>query len=84
MGQRLSSAELTEWQAFYLLEPWGTEPAALNSAITASVLANVNRKPDSPAFRPSDFMPAYGLPKKQIEPTAQERSDQIRNLLKRD
>ena len=84
LGQRLSSAELTEWQAFYLLEPWGTQPAALNTAIVAATLANVNRGKHSQPYSPTDFMPRYGVPKPQHEPTAEERSAQLRNLLNGD
>ena len=84
MGQRLTSDEMTEWQAFYLLEPWGSDPAALNTAIVAATIANVNRRENTPPYSPVDFMPRYGVPKKPQEASAEERSNQIRNLLKRD
>lgn len=84
MGRRLTSDEMTEWQAFYVLEPWGTAPAALNTAIVTATIANVNRAPTAPPYSPVDFMPVYGLPKPKVELTDEERSNQIRNLLKRE
>lgn len=59
MGQLLaeiSSAELTEWQAFYDLEPFGDIRADLRSGIVASTLANVMGDPKKPTS-PKDFMP---------------------------
>lgn len=59
---RISSAELTEWQAFYRLEPWGTEIDDLRAGIVSSVVANVNRDPKKQRrpFKPQDFMPKWG------------------------
>lgn len=40
LGQRMSSRELSEWMAFYQLEPFGPEADDLRNAI--STAANVN------------------------------------------
>jgi len=68
LGQRMSSAELTEWMAFFSLEPWGTEVEDWRAAMVASVIANVNRDPKKrKPYEPKDFMPRY-------EPQVQEQS----------
>ena len=54
---RISSRELSEWMAFYRLEPFGDQRADLRQAITTAMLANVNRKRSAKAAEPKDFMP---------------------------
>lgn len=66
LGQRMSSAELTEWMAFFGLEPWGTEVEDWRAAMVASVIANVNRDPKKrKSYEPKDFMPRYEAPQVQ-------------------
>jgi hypothetical protein len=67
LGRRLSAAELTEWMAFYHLEPWGGERSDLQAGIIASTVANVNRdsKKKPEPYRPQDFIPQYGPKKEQ-------------------
>ena len=57
--QRVDSRELTEWMAFYKLEPWGTEIEDYRTGVIASTIANANRdsKRKSKPFQPKDFMP---------------------------
>ena len=50
---------MTEWQAFYALEPWGTDIEMLGHAITASTTYNVNRGKRNKALGPKDFMPEW-------------------------
>lgn len=66
MLRRMDSAELTEWLAFYTLEPFGGETPYLGHAITAATIANANRgkKGGKPA-KPEDFMPKFGKRKGQ-------------------
>lgn len=45
--------------AFYKLEPFGADADYLGHAITASTIANVNRKKGSKALKPVDFMPKF-------------------------
>ena len=56
---RVSSQELTEWMAFYSLEPFGYVGNLHGHAITASVIAEVNRnnKVKSEPFTANDFIP---------------------------
>lgn len=54
---RIGSDELTEWMAFYQLEPFGDFRADMRSGIVAATIANANRSSDADPFRPDDFMP---------------------------
>lgn len=53
----MTSKQLSEWMAFYRLEPFGFEAQVYGHAITSSVVANTNRKKGRKAFTPLDFMP---------------------------
>lgn len=65
--QRMSSRELTEWMAFFSLEPWGTEVEDWRAGLIASTIANSYRDPKRrrKPYEPSDFMPRYEAPKVQ-------------------
>ena len=54
---RIGSDELTEWMAFYQIEPFGDMRADLRSGVIASTFANANRVKHARAFSPEDFMP---------------------------
>ena len=54
---RVGSDELTEWMAFYQLEPFGEVRADLRSGVVAATFANAHRTKDARAFTPEDFMP---------------------------
>lgn len=60
--QRMSSRELSEWMAYYAVEPWGEVQAEYRSALVASMVANTARDPEkrkSP-FEAEEFMrPSY-------------------------
>lgn len=56
---RVSSAELTEWMAFYAIEPFGAEAGYFGHAITASTVANANRKKGAKPAPIEDFMPKF-------------------------
>lgn len=49
-----------EWTTYAALEPFGETRADLRAGIIASVYANANRKKNSRAFKPKDFMPTWG------------------------
>ena len=59
MLSKMDSAELSEWIAFAGLEPFGTSIDFLGHAITASTLANINRKKGTKAYKPSEFVPKF-------------------------
>ena len=58
---RMSSAEITEWLAFYQLEPFGPERGDLRAGIVAATVANVNRdaKKQKKPYSAQDFMPKF-------------------------
>lgn len=58
---RITSRELSEWWAFFQLEPFGEERADVRAAIVASTMANTARDPKRRRrpFQPSDFMPKF-------------------------
>lgn len=58
--------ELTEWMAYYQVEPFGQDTQYLGHAITSSVIANANRGKSSKAFKPEDFMPKFDRPPQGI------------------
>jgi len=70
LGDRMSYAELVEWMAYYMLEPWGCEPEDIRTSIlaAASVAPFTKRR-----VRPKDFMPKWYNPK----PTEDELSARI-------
>lgn len=53
----MGSDELTEWMAYYQLEPFGDYRADYRSGVVASTFANAHRAKDANPFRPEDFMP---------------------------
>lgn len=55
----MSGQELAEWQAFYILEPFGEERADMRAALLATILANVHRTKDADPYKQADFMAGY-------------------------
>jgi hypothetical protein len=55
---QIDSKELSEWAAYYSIEPFGNfRNADLPAGIIASTIANCNRGKNSRSFSPQDFMP---------------------------
>ena len=53
----MDSKELSEWAAYYSIEPFGYfRSADLPAGIVASTLANCNRTKNSKVFTPKDFI----------------------------
>tara|TARA_Y100001951_G_C11255413_1_gene249052 strand:+ start:868 stop:1122 length:255 start_codon:yes stop_codon:yes gene_type:complete len=59
---RIDSRELSEWMAYYELNPFGSVRDDLQAGIIASTIANVNRGKNDKSFAPSDFMPYMEKP----------------------
>lgn len=59
LGDRMSSLELSEWMAYYDIEPWGEERADLRQAMTTSAVHNsIQAQAKHPRWtKPGDFMP---------------------------
>jgi len=51
--ERIDSAELTEWQAFFKISPFGAFVDDYRSALLCAIIANSNSKKK---FKPEDFM----------------------------
>ena len=58
MLREMDSRELTEWQIYEKLEPFGEWRSDLRMAVIASILANSNRdtKQKPQPYKPQDFM----------------------------
>jgi hypothetical protein len=55
----MDSKELTEWMAYSTLEPFGGDVPYLGHAITASTIANANRRKGTRAYKVDEFMPKF-------------------------
>jgi hypothetical protein len=53
---RISSRELSEWMAYYRLEPFGQVRGDLQAGIVASVMANAWGEKRAKSLRPTDFV----------------------------
>ncbi len=62
---RISSRELTEWQAYFTVEPFGEDRADLRSAIVACVMASAWCGKKGRKFTVKDFMPDFAPKQKQ-------------------
>ena len=69
MLERMPSREITEWMAFYSVEPFGQDMQYIGHAITAATIANTNRSKGQKAMKPDEFMPKF----KQHEQTVDEQ-----------
>ena len=71
----MSSRELSEWMAFFSLEPWGTEVEDWRAAMIAATVANGYRDPKRrrKPYEPKDFMPRYEVPEAK-EQTVEEQT----------
>lgn len=83
-----SSRELTEWQIFAEVEPFGEARADLRDAMIASLIANVNRDPQSrpQPFTPDDFLIDYEARWRgddEDEATEEERAEDAARLMAR-
>lgn len=58
METRMTSKELTEWQAYFTLEPWGQVQADYRAGVITSWLVNVMTT-SKKTFKPKDFFPLY-------------------------
>lgn len=53
----LGSGELTEWKAFYAMEPFGAFRDNLHAGVVAAAIVNVNRaRRGDKVYGPSDFL----------------------------
>ena len=74
----MSSREMTEWMAYYELEPFGEQRADLRSATVATVIAKTAGNKQA---KPADFMPDFE--KDDTELGAEDLRDKLRSLTSR-
>jgi len=79
LNRRLSSAELTEWEVYSSIEPWGDELADIHHGILCTVIANSfaslqattvqlqtrKRAKKQKSGKPTDYMVLNRPPKKK-------------------
>lgn len=63
--RRVTSSELSEWQAYYKIEPFGDWRADLRAGIVASNATNLAQSQDAKQMTPLDYMPIYKPEKKR-------------------
>ena len=56
--KEIDSRDITDYIAYYQIEPFGTEQDFLQAGIVASTVANVNRGKNTQPFKPQDFVPS--------------------------
>lgn len=80
MLARMTAGQLTEWQAFFELEPFGDGRADLRAGVVAAAVANFafGRAKDAKGFKPSDFFENLRPPTKVM--TGADLSEQAENL----
>jgi len=77
----MDSRELAEWMAYYRIEPFGENRADYRAGVISSVLANINKKKGSKAFKPEDFVPQFdGKYIIKFLPSAKELSAKIKMI----
>jgi hypothetical protein len=70
---RITSRELTEWQEYAKIEPFGEERADIRAAEICMVIANANRGKDQKALSLNDFLLRFGDEPKAEPKSAEEQ-----------
>lgn len=64
----LTSRELSEWAAYYMLEPFGQHRTDDGARGIMALMYNANRPAKSEAAEPSEFMPVWKPPVPKEDP----------------
>jgi hypothetical protein len=64
--QRVSAAELVEWMAYDVIEPFGESRADYRTALSTAALLNRQRGRSTPVVDPKDLIPKFD--KKYLNP----------------
>ncbi len=57
--ERIDSRELTEWMAYYRLEPFGADRLELMIAQLTAIVVNALRSKGTSPRKPEDFIPKF-------------------------
>jgi len=76
LAAQLGAREFRQWRDYYALEPWD---GRLHAGLIAATLANCRRGPDTPPFRPADFMPGEA-PREEPAPSGLSPDEWIARL----
>jgi hypothetical protein len=63
--ETISSTEFAEWQAYDLIEPFGTNRFPMYFGTIAATIANTQRAKNSKVLQWYDFFPEYGETRRQ-------------------
>jgi hypothetical protein len=75
----MSAQEFGEWMAFYSIHPFGPPGEWFQSGVIASTIANVNRAPNTEAYKPADFIPRRQAEEKPVEDDPNEFFGKVNN-----
>lgn len=73
LSEKINSRELTEWMAYYSIEPWGSIVEGYRDALTCATIANSGLLQASPKtlkkkpFHPEDFLLNKKKPKQTLQ-----------------
>ena len=59
LENRLSARELSEWMAYYSIEPFGTQREDYRAGLIAATVANCAGAGKKKALQPTDFIPIF-------------------------
>lgn len=64
LENRMSARELSEWMAYYAIEPFGEQREDYRAGLLAATVANcAGAGKKGKALQPTDFIPIYTQPK---------------------
>ena len=81
MADSITAEEYGLWWAEYCRNPWGELRTDTGFGIVAATLANVNRGRNTPAFKPTDFMPWHEAPAEDAGHETEDERDSIFRMM---
>ena len=79
----LTSKQLSDWEIYYAVEPFGEEAECSRNGKLCSLLINLKLKDGKEQFTPHDFMPSiYEGKRSRKKQTAQDHVNLMRSMTK--
>lgn len=75
---RISSRELSEWMAYYSIEPFGAERDNLHAGIIASATVNLWRDSEDEPVKPQDWQLQFGAEDDVVPAKATDLYDMVK------